>query len=380
MTSWQEQLSASGIDEAIALCITTKGYTEADVWAAAFADDAAFEAWLGRLQVQVSGSFANMEPEDWLTSPHVGRLRLLWHKLRGHAAKPLAAVAAQAPETAAGLLGLATGAVLSSDQLATLWAQFDKNYPAEVLEADQKPCKQLILQIYQQKKKNELKFVPWKSLISEVQYDKSKQLGKSKETNLLGMLADVVGVSDTVEGEVTGSPYAVQRVLSLRAVCWALLDWCHLGSAKLVVNKFMLLYHRLGLASMGLRPPSVQEAEAADAELCRQLQDLLCKNYTQDQAIHEAVVVRDSLHMWLQPRVKLPRVPNGPYTRPDKKGNGKGKGKDGKGKGDTPKKRAFCYKYQIGKCGAGECRFEHACENCGEAGHGRSQCPQLTAH
>ena len=69
-----------------------------------------------------------------------------------------------------------------------------------------------------------------------------------------------------------------------------------------------------------MRAPSLAEAEAADIELCREVSSLLAKNFTLDQAIHECVVVRNSLNMWLQPRPRLP---------------GKGKGKGGKGKGHT---------------------------------------------
>ena len=44
---------------------------------------------------------------------------------------------------------------------------------------------------------------------------------------------------------------------------------------------------------------------------------------------------------------------------------------DGKFKGT-------CHAFQVGKCKFGEdCKFEHACENCGLSGHGRAECPKL---
>ena len=155
------------------------------------------------------------------------------------------------------------------------------NYPAESLEADNKPC----------------------------------MSAKAKEHSLLGLIAEVSGVTECV--------FAVQKVLALRAVAWALVSFCHLGAAK----TFMALYHRPGLASLALRAPSIQEAEAADAEVCRQE-----KGYSLDEAIHEAVVVRDSLQLWLQPRPRRQVPDKGPRPEPHERREGKGKGKAGKGK------------------------------------------------
>lgn len=135
---------------------------------------------------------------------------------------------------------------LDASQICDLWKAFDSNYPAESLEADNKPC----------------------------------MSAKAKEHSLLGLIAEVSGVTECV--------FAVQKVLALRAVAWALVSFCHLGAAK----TFMALYHRPGLASLALRAPSIQEAEAADVEVCRQE-----KGYSLDEAIHEAVVVRDSLQL-----------------------------------------------------------------------------------
>ena len=148
-------------------------------------------------------------------------------------------------------------------------------------------------------------------------------------------------------------------------------------------NKFMMLYHRVGLAEMGMRPPNLAEAEHADAELCRQLQDLMSKGNSLDKAIHEAAVVRDSLRLWLQPRLKAPGDKNKRFWQPyaDASGSGKGRGKGkGSGKGkdmDKGVKRAkgLCWGFQEGKCAHGEdCKFKHLCDHCGSAEHGRHAC------
>ena len=228
-----------------------------------------------------------------------GRLRRLLAVCKSLCAEPNAEIGTVAVNSeASNLLGVPLGPQLDGAKLKQLWKAFESSYPAEALESDGQPCKQLVQQIMLQKKNAELKFIPWKQILSVVQYDRARlSCAGSKEKSLLGLLADATGQVDPAEVEISASPFAVQKVLCLRSVAWALVDWCHLSSGKILANKFMMLYHRVGLSEMGLRPPTLAEAESADAELCRQLNDLLGQGHSLDKAIHEAVVVRDSLRI-----------------------------------------------------------------------------------
>ena len=89
----------------------------------------------------------------------------------------------------------------------------------------------------------------------------------------------------------------------------------------------MALYHKPGLAALGLCAPTLVEAEVADAELCGRSKACWQRSFTLDEATHEAVVVRDSLQLWLQPRPKplAPMVDKPPHAAPYQKGKGKGK-------------------------------------------------------
>ena len=149
------------------------------------------------------------------------------------------------------------------------------------------------------------------------------------------------------------------------------MGWCHLGAAKLLTLKFM--------GAMGLRGPTIQEAETADAEVCRQLALLMTNGFSLDQAIHELVEVRNGLYAWLQPRPKVVlnpgkfqdklRVRPSPY---DKKGKANGKGKG--------KKIGSCHAFQLNKCSFGDkCKFLHECEQCGSSEHGKVDCPELAS-
>ena len=132
------------------------------------------------------------------------------------------------------VLGIDLGPKLSAVTLAKLWDDFSKHYPAEVLCGDVRPCRALVQSIYVQKSHNELKFIPWKHITSEVQADREKQTSQKKEKKLLDILALAAGQVDLPECELpSGSPYVVQK--------------------------------------LGLRGPTIQEAETADAKVCRQL-------------------------------------------------------------------------------------------------------------
>ncbi|CAE7286498.1 unnamed protein product, partial [Symbiodinium sp. CCMP2456] len=238
--------------------------------------------------------------------------------------------------------GLDLGVKLDADKLRHLWEAFEKAYPSEQLECDGRPAKQLIQQVYAQKHAKELRFIPWKQIVSEVQADAARLAQGTKEKSFLSLLAEASGQQDALELDPSPSPFVVQRILKMRGTCWALVDWCHLGSANKLLQKFVSMYAATNLSALGLRAPSLCEAEAADAELCRQLNLLLSAGYSLDKAIHETVCVRNTLHCLLQPRPLDTRKGKGkgrahPYGR-NTKGNSKGDSNKGDGKSSGKKK------------------------------------------
>ena len=333
-------------------------------WALSMGAEETFEAILKDGLVE-AGSAPKM-----LSTPTAGKLRRLLKECEklsetAGAEMPSSELALPAASSNNQLLGIDLGPKLSAVTLAKLWDDFSKHYPAEVLCGDVRPCRALVQSIYVQKSHNEVKFTPWKHLTSEVQADREKQTSQKKEKKLLDILALAAGQVDLPECELpSGSPYVVQKLLSLRAICWALVGWCHLGAAKLLTLKFMALYAAPGLGA-------IQEAETADAEVCRR--------FSLDQAIHELVEVHNGLYAWLQPRPKVVlnpgkfqdklRVRPSPY---DKKGKANGKGKG--------KKIGSCHAFQLNKCSFGDkCKFLHECEQCGSSEHGKVDCPELAS-
>ena len=112
---------------------------------------------------------------------------------------------------------------------------------------------------------------------------------------------------------------------------------------------------------LGLRPPSIVEAEAAALEVCRQLGESLNEGLTLDQALHECVK-GPTLSTLLQLRPKMSKgheVKDSERLRRPKRA-----------------RNHTCHKFQIGRCKNEKCQYAHVCEHC-EGEHGRAKCPEL---
>ena len=158
------------------------------------------------------------------------------------------------------LLGLSVGSKLTSAELAKLWSRFEADYPSEIIEVHNRPCKQLIQLVNQQKQQEDFRFIPWKQLLTEAQCDKLKLGAQKREKSFWGLLSEASGHWGLMESDPPASPFSVQRLLMSRSVAWALVGWCHLSSAKKLVGKFLDYYTRGGVAESGMRAPSLAEA------------------------------------------------------------------------------------------------------------------------
>ena len=91
---------------------------------------------------------------------------------------------------------------------------FGLNALAEAAEGDARPGKVLVQMVYAQKCQQELKYIPWKRILSE----SSKAL-PSEIVPFLALLADAAGHADPPEQEPSSSPLGDQRLLT---TCWVI--------------------------------------------------------------------------------------------------------------------------------------------------------------
>ena len=378
---WTELLVKLKIQDSVKEQMKKNGYVSASsfFWSLKEACEKSFEDILKKAGVEPGPAISV------LASTEAGKLRRLLAVCRTLCEKD--AGGASAPSSAlvptkkpGSLFGLDLGVKLDADKLRRLWEAFEKAYPSEQLECDSRPAKQLIQQVYAQNHAKELRFIPWKQIVSEVQADAARLTQGTKEKSFLSLLAEASGQHDALELDPSPSPFVVQRILKMRGTRWALVDWCHLDSANKLLQKFVSMYAATNLSALGLRAPSLCEAEAADAELCRQLNSLLSAGYCLDTAIHETVCAQYPALPAAAAALGQPeRQEQRPCStlRSHTKGNSKGDSAKGDGK-SSGKKKGCCHAFQVGKCNRGEaCKFLHACENCGSTEHGRQDCPTL---
>ena len=122
-----------------------------------------------------------------------------------------------------------------------------------------------------------------------------------------------------------------------------------------MVRKFVALYSQPVAPELGLRPPSIVEAEAADLEVCRQLGESLNEGLTLDQALHECVKgpTLCLLCYSYDPRCQGHEVKDSERLRRPKRA----------------RKNTCHNKFQIGRCKNEKCQYAHVCEHCeGEPG------------
>ena len=235
---WTELLVKLKIQDSVKEQMKKNGYVSASsfFWSLKEACEKSFEDILKKAGVEPGPAISV------LASTEAGKLRRLLAVCRTLCEKD--AGGASAPSSAlvptkkpGSLFGLDLGVKLDADKLRRLWEAFEKAYPSEQLECDSRPAKQLIQQVYAQNHAKELRFIPWKQIVSEVQADAARLTQGTKEKSFLSLLAEASGQHDALELDPSPSPFVVQRILKMRGTCWALVDWCHLGSANKLLQK-----------------------------------------------------------------------------------------------------------------------------------------------
>ena len=184
-------------------------------WALKDGADDTIEAILDAAGIDLSSAPSKLQCVE------AGRLRRLLSECKLVCEAPQPGPPTPAEKMAPSLLGMDVGPRLSGDVLQQLWSEFAKKYPAEVVEGDARPGKALVQMVYAQKCQQELKYIPWKRILSEAQADRVKQGSTKRDRSFLDLLADAAGHADPPEQEPSPSPFGVQRLLMLRAVAWA---------------------------------------------------------------------------------------------------------------------------------------------------------------
>ena len=110
------------------------------------------------------------------------------------------------------------------------------------------------------------------------------------------------GFGGIAPGRNGGQPLHNPQVLDQRRNALALCGAAHIASIKLLGSKLLAAYTTAAPPELGLRPPSLQETQAADKALGAQLHDLIdTDGWGMEDALHEITPVRNDLQHLMQP-------------------------------------------------------------------------------
>lgn len=329
-------------------------------------------------------------------------LRLAWTRCKQHQDAPsppqLEPAAASSDTGTSGSWTESFAPKLTSSVVASLKSSFKRNYPAEILTADNTPSLRLLSMIHHQHAKKDHKWVPWKFRLSqqrsdEVASSKSGRIPKSETMSLHSMILDDPPTIEIANGGL--GLHALRSLFETYSIAMSMVGVAHLASLKDYYLRFLGFMSVRLESDSGLRNPSILEAQSADKTLMGIVCDLVAeRNWSWDDALHEVTHIRSEMASLLQPRPRLLKQPplggkGDSWTRPNRVAPyGKGDGKSHKGDGKKGKKGSkgsrvawvteinhggqrhqLCMRFQVGKCSMENCRFKHVCAYPTKDGH-----------
>ena len=148
--------------------------------------------------------------------------------------------------------------------LRKLKTSYVTNYPGEVLDKSNTPGQNMLERVYHQSREGmALKWLPWNQILSieqeeEVLRNKTNNRTPVNDWSLWVQLMWEESVK-LPEGQITGAPWCIQRILTLRRTAYSMVTEVHINLWKEVGMAFMPFYTKR--YSNNLRPPDFKEAQ-----------------------------------------------------------------------------------------------------------------------
>lgn len=366
--AWTRVMEAALLPEPAQKRLVELGYVSQDTFQ--FKDESTLEDFIQhflREQLKVE----NLTDKSWAFHPMCGILRRLWRQAGGVSGTDTALLKVPSPASAAaGTVNLFAGACSKSLTVADrdqLRRDLEKKCSGTLVTLNTLPAMSLLNLVQAQKLQGAYDWIPWKKLLSE----KAASLVKGRKPvdvkdRFVEALAFGVGLCDEEwDREIPAAPYRVHELLQVRANCYAMVGACHLGNWALYAQKFMEFYTME--PGTHCRYPNIQEAEDADQAALREVFRLCYGGATLDDALATVAIDRDMLRQLLQPRPKLLQAAKGDREPLKRKKGAKPEAASGTGLGE-------CFLWRRGKCNRANCKFNHACGNCGATDHCAKEC------
>ena len=349
------------------------------------------EGWTTKTFALAATSLSEFKP-DSLTAEEISPLqqaclRVAWQSCQGPSSpSPAASSQSLAAAPSSGSWHESFAPKLTDEVIIRMKSEFKKFYPSEILVPETTPGTRMLSLIHHQLQKKTWAWIPWKFRISMARAEELKSGRSAKLPKLEGLGLHELLLDNPESIEISNTGMGVNSIRSMMEPHNFGISLCggaHLGNLKAFSHKFLsFLTVRLD-PELGLRVPSVLEAQAADRSIWNSISELLNEqNWSMDDALHEFCYIRADMSVLLQPRPKVVKVPqpirmdiNDKGGKPGPK-NGKAKGKSSKSGGNPKGKgkqtwvaeykvgdewRPICMKFQSNRCSLENCKFAHVC-------------------
>lgn len=369
--TWKAFLQECGLPEGCVSALLSAGYDSRETFGQAFLDTAALERFIKHF-LTVLKATGEVVGDMWDIHPVAGKLRGVWSKCRPTTETVSVKQSSQALAVP-GLLCSQPQKLQAADR-CRLKKELESMYSSAVITPATMPALSLLQTVHLQVESKNWEWLPWKRLLSEdalLEMKGRRSQASGNELQLVQALECAAGVyREEWDLDLGPSAMRVQHLLETRSHAYVMCGAGHLGHWNVYVKKFMGYYCKR--PSDGFRPPSVQEAEAADRVAMEEAFGLCFGGHDLNDALNHVSMDRDLLRHLLvekpkvssRPPLKRPAPFPGGKTRPDKPDK------------DKRPRNGECWGWREGRCTNSSCKFKHECAKCGSKNHHSGECDQ----
>ena len=182
--------------------------------------------------------------------------------------------------------------------------QIETDYPSAVITPETLPSLGFLQLVRQQCAGSQWEWIAWKRVLSEEQV---LEVRGRKNSSGYGEFLDLFAVAAGIQHEewdmdLGASALRVQNLLDTRAHAYVMCGSGHLHPWSVYTKRFIHFYTKK--PGEHFRPPSIQEAEAADRAVMNEVLQLVFAGNNLDDALHHVAVERDMLRLLLIERPK----------------------------------------------------------------------------
>ncbi|CAE7251347.1 unnamed protein product, partial [Symbiodinium microadriaticum] len=286
-----------GVHEVLYQALALKGLESVDDFAYAFPEIRSLEALLSGLSDSDLSDMGAVDQYHGVQAARIRKALRFAHDLCQQANEPSQA-APQPPSLPAAILPQASPASwvenlppkLSQEAAQELVADFNTNYPGELLDEDTMPSIRLLSLVQHSLKPGEkIRWIPWQFRLSSKQYTEIMEAKSSKPMRTEAQLLASALYDDTPEMPVAHlrlSASWLSRIQTVYRNAWALCGAAHLNNLK-AFDKRVLDLALPDLADNSLRGPTTQELLAADRKIWGTIGTLVSAGWSLDEALYE---------------------------------------------------------------------------------------------